>query len=139
MKFIDSYKYLGVTIDARTAYIEHVRKVRDKLIKYVITLRRYARKEWGLNKSIQQILQILYRSICLPIFQYGAIIWYDKAVHVCVRRHILAAQRVMLLAVLWACRTVSTAMQVITGLYWGDASCFCHWISKLSELVLCEI
>lgn len=34
----------------------------------------------------------------------------------CVRRHILAAQRVMLLAVLWACRTISTAaMQVITG------------------------
>ncbi|KAK2574871.1 hypothetical protein KPH14_012976 [Odynerus spinipes] len=47
---------------------------------------------------------------------YGAILWFGKVDNRMIRRHLLAAQRIVLLILTKACRTVSTAaMQVIGG------------------------
>lgn len=54
--------------------------------------------------------------VAIPIAMYASIAWYDRATHTIIKRHLLAAQRALLIMNTQAARTTSTvAMQVIAG------------------------
>jgi len=54
--------------------------------------------------------------VALPIAKYAASVWFEKAVNVTHRKHLLAAQRMLLIMNTSSTRTTSTsAMQVIAG------------------------
>lgn len=111
--FVDQIKYLGIIVDRRMQFVLHAKYLRDKVTKFVMSIRRTARQEWGLKN---EILNTLYRGVFLPIVTYGASVWSRRATNSHVRRHLDAAQRTMLLLLTKACRTTSTsAMQVIAG------------------------
>lgn len=58
----------------------------------------------------------MYNAIIVPIVTYGAFEWFNKSGHSLVKRHLLAAQRTVLLVLIKACRTTTTvAMQIISG------------------------
>jgi len=58
---------------------------------------------------------VLYKTVVVLIMTYRSAIWYDRSEHVVIRRHLLAAKRVFLLALTGACRTVSTAALQVLG------------------------
>lgn len=114
IKYASEVRYLGVLIDGKLSFVTHARYLRDKLTKFMMQIRRIARDEWGLKKNV---LNILYRAVAVPITTYAAALWYDKVSRTLVKRHILAAQRTLLMVLTKACKTTSTsAMQVISGL-----------------------
>ncbi|KAJ8950921.1 hypothetical protein NQ318_008359 [Aromia moschata] len=109
-----SSKYLGVTIDSKLNWNEHI----------VIAPRRppqpYGRVEepfgctWGLRP---RILHWMYTAIVRPVITYGAIVWWpgtrtDKA-----RKQLDKVQRLACLGITSAMRTApSRAIEVLTGL-----------------------
>jgi hypothetical protein len=115
IKFVSEVRYLGIIIDNKMNFVAHVKQLREKLVGFTMAIRRVAKEEWGLKKKV---LKILYRAVIIPIATYGAAFWWDKVAHSMVRRHLLAAQRAILLVLTRACRTTSTgAMQVVGGTF----------------------
>lgn len=113
IKFDSQVKYLGIMLDNRCNFISHAKYVRDKITSYISTIKRIAKQEWGIKAHERNIL---YNMVTIPIITYASAAWYDKANHVMVRRHLLAAQRTLLLMNTRATRTTSTvALQVIAG------------------------
>lgn len=114
VKFTNQTKYLGVLLDEKLSFIPYVKFLREKLIKLTMNIRRIAREKWGIKYHTRRFL---YDMVALPIASYAASAWFDKAGNVMVRRHLLAAQRALLLMNTGATRTTSTvAMQVIAGI-----------------------
>ena len=113
IKFVNSVKYLGVIIDNRQNYIEHVKYLRTKIIQHVCMIKRIASERWGIKPKIQKVL---YGAVALPIIRYGSVLWWEVVCKTTVRRNLLALQRALLLLMTKSCRTVSTAaVQVVAG------------------------
>ena len=64
-------KYLGITIDRRFNFNQHIDKITGKSIKIVHTLSKSAKINWGLR----HILRIIYNGAILPILSYEALVW----------------------------------------------------------------
>ena len=67
-----SYKYLGVTLSEDLSWGDHVKNIMSK-----------TNQRLGLVRRIKHLLPLharltLYRSLILPLFDYGDIIWGDK-------------------------------------------------------------
>ena len=114
VKYKIETRYLGIIIDEKMNFIAHAKYLRDKLTKFIMSIRRMAKEKWGLKTHI---LKILYKAVALPIACYGASVWFERVEHTLVKRQLLAAQRVLLLALTRACRTTATvALQIISGM-----------------------
>lgn len=113
MQYVTVYKYLGVLIDQKGQFIEHARRLRDKVTSYTMAVRRLVSKEWGIRR---QVMHVWYKAVFIPVCTYGSTMWYDRVHTTMVLRQLLAAQRSFLLTMVDACRTVSTAaLQVLAG------------------------
>lgn len=105
-------KYLGVAFGPRLNVTPHINAITTKAKNTFHSLARIASKNWGLN---YQTLSTLYKCIFIPVITYAAAAWQDKANTHHIRK-LIQAQRLALLKVAKAYRTVSTeALQVITG------------------------
>lgn len=114
VKYCTETKYLGLLIDEKLNFVSHAKYLREKLIRFIMNIKRVAREEWGLKGKI---MKVLYNAVVIPITTYGAIMWWDKTSHTLVKRHLFAAQRVLLMTLTRACRTSSTsALQVLSGM-----------------------
>lgn len=113
IQYCEVTRYLGVQLDARMGFVEHLKRARDKVTNYAMTVRRMARDNWGLKNGV---LTVMYKGAFLPALLHGAPVWYDAGNRTLLQRHVNAAQRVMLLSITGACRTASTvALQVLAG------------------------
>jgi hypothetical protein len=70
----DMVKYLGITIDRRFNFNQHIDNVTGKCIKIIHTLSKSAKINWGLRHDV---LQIIYTGAILPILSYGAPVWIE--------------------------------------------------------------
>ncbi|CAK9811752.1 Retrovirus-related Pol polyprotein from type-1 retrotransposable element R1 (Fragment) [Anthophora quadrimaculata] len=113
IKYQNSIKYLGIIVDKKMNFIEHSKYLRDKVIKFIMSIKRLANESWGLKTHI---LRTLYNAVAMPIIKYCSTTWYEKTHQTFVLRNLSALQRTLLLPLTRACRTTSTAaMQVIAG------------------------
>lgn len=113
VKFVDQVKYLGVVLDNKFTFIPHAKYIRSRLTSYIYSIKRIAKEEWGIKAHIRKTL---YNTVAIPIAAYAAAAWFDKVSHTMIKRHLLAAQRSLLLIGTRATRTTSTdAMQTIAG------------------------
>jgi len=71
----DTIKYLGITIDRRFTFNEHIENIRGKCIKIIHALSKSAKINWGLRHDV---LRIIYAGAILPILSYGAPIWIEN-------------------------------------------------------------
>lgn len=118
VKYVKNCKYLGLMLDDKLSFVLHAKYMREKLTNYISAIRRYAREDWGIRSNT---FLVLYRTVFLPIMTYNSLVWYDKAEHTFIKRHLWAAQRNALLAITGSYWTASTgAMQVISGLLPAD-------------------
>jgi hypothetical protein len=113
IRFHDTVKYLGVTLDRTGSFLAHAKEISRKANNLFMKVRRLSKASWGLSsKAVRQI----YRGIYVAQLTYAAGVWHHRAGTGNVQRTLLSGQRPPLLAVTGAYRSVSTAaLPVIAG------------------------
>jgi hypothetical protein len=70
----DTMNYLGITIDRRLNFNQHIDKITGKSMNIVHALSRSSKITWGLRHDV---LRIIYTGAILPILSYGAPVWIE--------------------------------------------------------------
>ena len=110
----ESMKYLGILIDKRFRFAQHVEYITDKSIALVHALAKSAKINWGLNSDVTKIL---YKGAILPILSYGIPVWIEalRSQHN-IRKH-KRVQRMINIKIAKAFRTTShEALCILTGM-----------------------
>ncbi|KAJ8946157.1 hypothetical protein NQ318_004408 [Aromia moschata] len=109
-----SSKYLGVTIDSKLNWNEHIANRTKKATSPMWACRRAFGCTWGLRP---RILQWMYTAIVRPVITYGAIVWWPGTRTNKARKQLDKVQRLACLGITSAMRTApSRAIEVLTGL-----------------------
>jgi hypothetical protein len=110
----DTVKYLGIIIDRRFNFSEHIEYITGKCIKLIHTLSKSANINWGLKHDI---LRISYTGAVLPILSYGAPVWIE-----CLKRNnnatkLKRVQRLINIKIAQAfCTTSYEVLSALTGI-----------------------
>ena len=114
IEYVTSFKYLGVTIDNKLNWTEHINNVSKKATNIMAQCRRMMGKTWGLKPYI---CRWMYMSLIRPIIAYGSIVWIKALTQVTKVKKLEQVQRRACLATLNAMTSTPTAgMEVIIGL-----------------------
>jgi hypothetical protein len=73
IKEVQSYKYLGVQIDAQIRWKEQQQQAISNATKWLLLYRRLMRPSTGTNA---RLMRQLYISVVLPKITYGLDVWY---------------------------------------------------------------
>jgi hypothetical protein len=68
-------KYLGVIIDNKLTFREHITHVTEKCRKLIFALSKSAKLNWGLS---HKALKTLYTGAIQPLLLYGAPVWVEN-------------------------------------------------------------
>jgi hypothetical protein len=105
--------YLGLLLDKHFNFIEHMKQVGEKAKNNFYALTRISNASWGLSFNS---LKIIYNATYLGCITYGSPAWADRATIGAARRILLRSQRLALIFLCKAYRTVSTeALPVLAG------------------------
>ena len=106
-------KYLGIIIDNKFKFSEHVSYAAKRCGKLIYSLSRSAKLTWGLN---HKALQTIYKGAILPLLLYGAPVWADAMKFGCNRLKYIRVQRLMNIKIAKAFRTTSSeALCILVG------------------------
>ena len=73
MEKVQSFKFLGITIDSNVSWKDHIEKVRTKISRSIGVIRH-------LQRTVPSpTLKVLYNSLILPHLQYGILLWGKQA------------------------------------------------------------
>lgn len=109
-----SAKYLGLVLDSKLTWNEHLDSVLRKAKWSLLTTRRFASSTWGIKPHIALWL---YCQVVRPQITYGALAWWPKVQQVTVRDKLASLQRLACLITTGAFTSTPTvAMEVILGL-----------------------
>lgn len=110
----DSIHYLGLTIDKKLNFIEHLKGVRAKVDQTTVKILGIVRRRWG-NKV--NIVRDIYNRAVRPAITYGWEIWGERARDSRIQKQLSAIQRGYVLAITGAYRTAPTAaLCVLAGI-----------------------
>ncbi|KAF9810856.1 hypothetical protein SFRURICE_005282 [Spodoptera frugiperda] len=110
----ESVCYLGLVLEKNFSFIEHIKTISEKAKNNFYALTRISKATWGLSFLT---LKTIYGATYLGCVCYGAPVWADRATIGAVRRKLLQGQRLALIFLCKAYRTVSTeALPVLAGL-----------------------
>lgn len=113
VKHKNSICYLGLVLERNFSFVEHITTVGEKAKNSFYALTRISTATWGLSFNT---LRTIYGATYLGCMCYGAPVWADKATIGAVRRKLLQSQRLALIFLCKAYRTVSTeALPVLAG------------------------
>jgi hypothetical protein len=108
-----SMTYLGIEIDAKLRWKQHINNVKTKVLRLVMNLMRFARNKFGLNKNS---LKTIYKGAIVPFIAYGCPVWINALNFKYNRQKLEGIQRLVNLRVCSAYRTVSSdALNVIAN------------------------
>lgn len=111
---VERLKYLGVIIDTKFTFNEHIQYVTDKCMKLIHSLSKSAKLNWGLGSGA---MKIIYKGAILPTLAYAVPVW----IHALKRKYnctkIQRIQRLVNIKIAKAYRTTSSeALCILTGL-----------------------
>lgn len=116
--FAPDVRYLGVTLDVAGSFVAHVRRVSDTAKKLFLKIRRISRVEWGLRFAA---IATIYKATYVAQISYAASVWVHRLEVGVVTAALLRGQRLPLLALTTAYRTVSNdALPVLAGVLPAD-------------------
>ena len=111
VNYVESTKYLGVTLDSKLSFSTHIKSKISKAKSLLMSLRNAIMKNWG---PIPQLIAWAYNSIVKPMLSYGSIIWGKQA-----HKHEKALTRLQRLALLLITNIVQSTptkgLEVILG------------------------
>ena len=107
-------KYLGVTLDKRLNFNDHVTIVTKKAKKKLFALKSAIGHNWGLRPN--QIKDI-YKLVTVPTMTYGAGAWANAAKHWGNKQKMTSVQRIAALKITGCLSTTATeTLQILSGL-----------------------
>jgi len=113
LKQTNKIKYLGIIMDSKFRFSEHIRYAAEKCTKLIYSLSKSAKISWGLR---HEVLKTIYKGAILPLLLYGAPVWIDAMKYTCNKRIYIRVQRLINLRIAKAFRTTSTeALCVVAG------------------------
>ena len=99
-------KYLGVTLDKRLNWIEHVKDKSQKALSAFWICRNSFGRNWGLpSKAILWI----YEAVVRPMLGHGCVVWWPRVDIDRARRELNEIQRLVCICVTGAMKTTATA------------------------------
>jgi hypothetical protein len=111
---VNSLKYLGIILDSKLNFRDHIIPTADECSKLIFTLSKSAKITWGLSYAA---LKIIYTGGILLLLLYGAPIWIDAIKKTSFKQKLIRVQRLINIRIARAYRTVSNdAVCLITGL-----------------------
>ena len=115
LRQVKTMKYLGIIIDDKLTFREHITHVTEKCRKIIFALSKSAKLNWGLS---HKALKTLYTGGIQPLLLYGAPVWANIIEKTSHRKKLTRVQRLINIKIAKAYRTVSNeALCIITGLY----------------------
>jgi len=110
---VKSIKYLGIAIDNKMNFREHIISTTKKCTTLIHTLAKSAKLNWGLK---QEALNTIYKGAILPLILYGAPVWIMAMEKNCNRTLYSRVQRHINIKIAKAYRTTSNdALCILTG------------------------
>lgn len=107
-------KYLGILIDERFKFNQHIEYITEKCIKLIHALAKSAKINWGLNSDVTKII---YKGAILPLISYGIPVWIESLNTKYNIMKIKRVQRLINIKIARAFRTTShEALCILTGL-----------------------
>ena len=108
----ETLTYLGITIDRKFNFHQHIENITQKCIKLIYALSKSAKISWGLN---QDVIRTIYKGAILPIISYGVPVWIEAINNQHNARKLQRVQRLINIRIAKSFRTTShEALCVIT-------------------------
>ena len=105
--------YLGIIIDNKFKFSEHIRYAAEKCTKLIHSLSKSAKISWGLK---HEALKMIYKGAVLTLLLYGAPVWIEGMKYEYNRQKYIKVQRLMKLRIAKAfCATSSEALCILAG------------------------
>jgi hypothetical protein len=106
LQMLGEIKYLGVTLDSKLNWNQHLQKIIRKAQTTFAVVRRIFGKKWGLRPSM---VHWLYTRVIRPSIFHGALVWGSKAMQKTTTIQLGMIQRMACLAITWAMKLTPTA------------------------------
>jgi hypothetical protein len=114
LRQVKTVKYLGVIIDNKLTFREHITHMTEKYRKIIFALSKSAKLNWGLS---HKALKTLYTGGVQLLLLYGAPVWAEILEKTSYRIKLTRVQRLINIKIAKAYRTVSNeALCIIRGL-----------------------
>jgi hypothetical protein len=111
---VDKIKYLGIIIDSKFKFNEHIKYISDRCTKLINALSKSARISWGLR---HEALRTIYDGGIVPQMLYAAPVWIESINKECNKAKYVRVQRIISLRIAKAYRTIShEALCILTGI-----------------------
>jgi len=111
---VQTLKYLGIIMDYKLTFRDHINYVTEKCTRLVFALAKSAKINWGLGRKA---LKTIYVEGILSLLIYGAPVWIRAMEKVKYKNKVTRGQRLINIKMAKAYRTVSNeALCVVTGM-----------------------
>jgi ribonuclease HI len=110
---VTTLKYLGIIIDHKFTFKEHIAYATDRCTKLIQGLSRAAKVTWGIK---HEAMKTIYKGAILPLLLYGAPVWIEALKYAYNKRKYIRVQRLINIRTAKAYRTTSNeALCILTG------------------------
>jgi hypothetical protein len=106
LAMLDKVKYLGITLDSKRNWNQHLQKTTTKTQTTFALVRRTCGKKWGLRPGM---VHWLYTRVIRPSILYGALVWWPKVMQKTTKIQLGRIQRMACLIITGAMKTTPTA------------------------------
>jgi len=114
LKMLGEVKYLGVTLDSKLNWNQHLQKVIRKAQTTFAVVRRICGKIWGLRPNM---VHWLYTRVIRPSILHGALVWWSKVIQKTTQTQLGRIQRMASLAITGAMKsTPPSALEMLLNL-----------------------
>jgi hypothetical protein len=114
LKQVTTMKYLGIIMDHKFTFKEHITYVTQRCSKLIHELSRAARVSWGIKHGA---MNTIYKGAILPLLLYGAPVWIDTMKFEYNKCKYIRIQRLINTQTAKAYRTTSSeALCILTGI-----------------------
>ena len=111
---VQTLKYLGIIIDRKLTFKEHIDYITTKCSRLIFALSKSAKVSWGLR---HEALKTIYTGAVLPLLLYEAPVWGKALAKDSYKRKLIRVQRLINIRTAKAYRTVSNeALCIINGI-----------------------
>jgi hypothetical protein len=111
---VTTLKYLGIIIDEKFKFSQHISNAAEKWTKLMYSLSKSAKVTWGLKHESRKTI---YKGATLPLVLYGAPVWTEAITYSYIRLKYIRVQRLMNICTAKAYRkTSSEALCIMTGM-----------------------
>ena len=130
---VSQVKYLGVILDSKLTWKQHLDARASKAITGLWQARRALGPTWGLTPKVSLWI---YTAVIRPMLVYGAVVWWERVCFKTVVGQLDRVQRLACLSVTGAMRSAPTAaLEVLLGICPLDIFIFGHAMRTSYQLV----